>query len=74
MPTIYYHYFKLMLYHTNNSHTERVIIKITSANETVSANDVRMAFSTALRKLENTDNAKFNHLEYERTEVYELCQ
>lgn len=70
MPTIYYHYFKLMLHHTDNSHTERVNIMVTSANETVSTNDMRIAFSSALRKLENAENVKFSYLEYTRTEVY----
>lgn len=70
MPTIYYHYFKLMLHRTDNSHTERVNIKVTSPNETVDENDMRFAFSSALRKLENAENVKFSYLEFIRTEVY----
>ncbi len=70
MPTIYYHYFKLMLHHTDNSHTERVNIQVTSPNETIDVGDMRFAFSSALRKMENTENVKFSNLEYIRTEVY----
>lgn len=75
MPTaIYYHYFKLMLHRTDNSHTKRVCIKVESTNETVSADDTRIAFKTALNAMQFDCNVKFDRLEYERTEVYEQCQ
>ncbi len=75
MPaTIYYHYFKLMLHRTDNSHTKRVIIQVESTNETVTADDTRIAFKTALNAMQIDCNVKFGYLEYERTEVYELCQ
>jgi len=70
MPTIYYHYFRLMLHRTDNSHTERAIVSVTSKNKTVSADDVRILFKTVLYKIEKTSNIKFERLEYIKTEVY----
>lgn len=74
LPCIYYHYFKLMLHHTDNSHTKRMTLKVESANKVVNADDMRILFKTVLIALQNDKNVKFERLEYERTEVYEQWQ
>ena len=74
MTTIYYHYFRLMLHRTDNSQTECATVSVTSKNETVAADDIRILFKTVLYNIGKTVNVKFGRLEYIRTEVSESCQ